>query len=106
MTAAANLAYSTESTLSLSQDVQRMQGQIDSMTQSMSSVLDSGWSFGDVTFAGEPSSGIVRAVSFPTPLSGLAKELVASTPAALVVPDVAVDGLVADAEASVPLEPS
>jgi len=83
----------------------RTDDSVDLPVADMSSALDSGWSLGDVTFAGEPSSGIVRAVAFPTPLSGLAKELVASAPAALVVPDVAVDGLVADAETPDPLEP-
>ncbi len=63
-------------------------------------------SLGDVTFTGEATTGVIGAVAFTAFLAGLAKELVAGAPTAFVTPDIAVDGLVADAQASILAEPT
>ena len=69
------------------------------------SVLGSSGSLGDVTLTGEATTGVIGAVAFPALLAGLSKEFVAQAPTALVTPDVAVDGLVADAEDAILAEP-
>ncbi len=66
-----------------------------------------GWAFGEMALAGEPAAAVVGAVA-------LAKAALACTPqmlmqvaaAAPVVPNVAVDGLVADAQALLPTQQS
>jgi hypothetical protein len=70
------------------------------------SVLGSSGSLGDVTLPGESTTGVIGTVAFTTLLAGLPKKLVARAAAALVTPDVAVDGLMADEENAGPAEPS
>jgi hypothetical protein len=79
---------------------------IDLPVAEAGSVLGTSGSLGDVTFAGESTAGVVGAVAFPALLASLSKELVVGAATALVTPDVAVDGLVADAQAAILAEPT
>jgi len=64
------------------------------------SVVDRGGSVLDRPLSGQTSSRVAGAVSLAPSLGGLSQVRVQESPVSLVVPDVSVDGLMADLEAS------
>ena len=69
-------------------------------------VLGTRWALGNVALIGEYSPGIGAPVALPALLRGLAQALVKPPPVIAVVPDVAVDSLMADIEDPVEAQPA
>ncbi len=82
------------------------QNGIDLPVSDLGAFLDRRWPLGAASLPGETTSGIVCTVALAALLASLAKEGLPRAAVALVAPNVATDGLMADAKSPISLEPS